>query len=214
VRSDFRRVAWLTKLLEDESRLSTKVSICTIRIRTKLVSDKRSAFTRTNDSTLATEVIALRNILEGEEIVISYLDASSEMTSRERRRKISSEWNFKCGCSICHGDDVTESDRRRRQITKVQEKLSASFGDAPKMLEYLKQLLELFEREDMIMPKAEHYEVAAYAANHLGKEEEAMEFAKSAKMYWRILAGRHSPKVKEMEEFERDPRNHPSRGGS
>ncbi|KAK3314537.1 hypothetical protein B0H66DRAFT_593257 [Apodospora peruviana] len=163
-----------------------------------------NAFTRTNHSSFAMEVIALRDIRDGEEITISYLDASTESTSKERRNKLSSDWNFDCGCSICAPGKGTkeESDRRREKIAKERKLLQSSRGDAAKIMRHVETMLGLFDEEGMIMPKAEYYALAAHASKHLGRRKDAMEFAELAKGQWNIIFGPESRECASMDEFQ------------
>jgi hypothetical protein len=171
----------------------------------------RSVFTRTNATTLAMEVIALRDIEAGEEILNSYLDASEELTSAERREKVKDEWNFTCTCPICAGEGVKESDRRRRQITKARAAIEAAGRSAAGVLPHVKTLLRLYEEEQMIMPRPENYWLAAVVANALGLEEQAVGFAGMARKYWAIMFGEDSSLVKDALALELDPAGHPSR---
>ncbi len=157
------------------------------------------------------EVIALRDIHSGEEILNSYLDASTEFTSEERRRKVRDEWNFTCTCPICVGDGVTESDERRRQITKAKDQIEAAGHSAAGVLTQVKTLLKLYEEEEMIMPRAQNYWLAAVAANALGLEKQAVGFAGLARKYWTIMFGEDSLLVKDVKELEWNPARHPSR---
>jgi len=170
-----------------------------------------SVITRTNETTLAMEVIALRDIHAGEEILNSYLDSSVELSSRERQKKISGEWNFSCSCSICAGDGVAESDERRREITKAKERIEAAGRSAETVLVHVKTLLKLYEEEGMIMPRPQKYWLAAVAANALGRGDEAVGFARLARKYLTIMFGGDSKMVADIRELERDPANHPSR---
>ncbi len=85
-------------------------------------------------------------------------------------------------------------------------------GDTAGILKLVTVLLDLYEKEGMIKPKADFYQLAAYAWNNLGQEDQALEFAKLAKKFWTILFGVDSPEVREIEEFERNPKGHPTRG--
>jgi len=158
------------------------------------------------------EVIALRDIHAGEEIFNSYLDPSAELTSLERRRKIRNEWNFSCTCPICKGSGVTASDERRREIAHVKQQLEAAGYEAERLLPHVQSLLRLYEDEGMIMPRAENYWLAAVAANVLGREKQALGFAKLARKYWTIMFGEDSQLVNDVREMERDPAGHSSRG--
>ena len=157
------------------------------------------------------EIVALRDINAGEEIFNSYLDSSVELSSQERRERITGEWNFSCKCPICAGAGVTASDERRKEITKTKDQMKAAGRSANKVLALVKTLLRLYEEEGMIMPKAQNYWLAAVAANSLGHGDEALTFAKRAREYWTIMFGEDSEAVREVMEFERDPATHPSR---
>ena len=172
---------------------------------------EHSVITRTNETTLAVEVIALRDIHPGEEILNSYLDPSAAFTSQERRTMIKEEWNFSCACPICVGDKAVESDERREQIVNARGWIEAAGADAEKLLGHVKTLLRLYEEEEMIMPKAESYWLAALASNALGQEKQALEYAASARKYWTIIFGEDHFSVKNVMELERDPAHHPSR---
>jgi hypothetical protein len=167
--------------------------------------------TRTNDSTLAMEVVALKPIAAGEEIVVSYLDMSEATTSQERHERITSHWNFECRCLICVGKEAIESDFRRKQITKATEKLQNSYGDVEGILVHLTILIDLYKKEGMILSLAEHYHLAAYMADRLKLEEDAIEFATSARKYWEIIFGRDSREAKEMNQFVQTPETRRSR---
>ncbi len=162
-----------------------------------------SAFTRTNKTTTAMEVIALQNIHEGEEIFISYLDASSEMDSEERELRLA-HWNFRCRCTICASPEMAESNKRRRKIAETKEKLDASKGEAAAILRHVKTLLELYDKEGMNMPKAEYYELAAHASMYVGQRKEALAYATQAKKYWDIIFGENSNESQAVESFVRD----------
>ena len=160
-----------------------------------------SAFTRTNHSTLAMEVIALRDIHSGEELVHSYLDPSAPSTSEERLNKLSSDWNFDCQCPICTGNGVPESDKRRREMAETKELLETANGDTAKILKYAERMLSLYDREGMILPKAEYYALAAYANKYLGRRKKAADYAVVAEGYWDIMFGPDSKESESMREF-------------
>jgi hypothetical protein len=117
------------------------------------------------------EVIAIRDIHAGEEILNSYLDSSIELSFQERRSKISNEWNFSCNCPVCAGTGVAASDERRKEIKRIKSQIKTAGRDAKRVLVLVKSLLRLYDEEGMIMPRAENYWLAAIAANVLGLEE-------------------------------------------
>lgn len=160
-----------------------------------------NAFTRTNQSTLAMEVAALRDIKGGEEIFISYLDPNAESSSARRQKALSSGWGFSCQCSICRGKGVAKSDARREKIAKTKKLIKASAGQALTILKHVKTLISLYDEEGMIMPKADNYELAAYAAKYGGRPNEAQKYANLAKAYWEIMFGPGSKEAKGLDKF-------------
>jgi hypothetical protein len=176
----------------------------------KLLTKPSSAFSGIN-GTMSTIVIALKDIKGGDEIVISYMDTSQELTYAERQNLLSTQWKFDCTCSLCRGGGGTASDARMKQISKIKTLLEESkYEDAHEVLLYAKQLIELYGREDLIFPKGYFYEIAAYASNQLGDKDEASKFAGLAKNHWGILLGKYNGKVKGLAAFEEDPEKHPT----
>ena len=160
-----------------------------------------STITRTNQSTLAMEVVALHDIGAGEEIFISYLDPSMETTSAQRLERLRSEWSFSCRCPICAGDGVAASDRRRRDIANAKQRLGAAKGNALEVLRAAQALIDLVTQEGMVIPMAEYSELAAHASKHLGRRNEALEFARLAKRHWDVVFGSDSAESKQIERF-------------
>jgi len=157
------------------------------------------------------EVIALRDIHPGEEIVQSYLDASLASTSDERRKRIKDEWSFACTCPICAGAGVAASDDRRRQIRREQERLDAAGSDAGRVLALARGLMRLYEDEDMIVPRADNYWLAAVVANALELDEDSVKYAAAARRYSALVFGEESEEVRAAAEVERDPAGYRAR---
>lgn len=190
-------------LPENEPQLSTKVQYITPDTPDHFLVcflTQPSALTRTNQTTLAMEVVALRDIHAGEEIFNSYLDPMSPSTSEQRKKDLVG-WSFSCNCPICSGDKVRESDQRRRKIVELQEQLESARGDASIILKYSKQLLALMEEEGMILPKGDYYELAARGSQFTGRKKEALQYAVKAKKHWEMLFGIDSKEARAMDEF-------------
>ena len=152
------------------------------------------------------EVATLRDLLPGEEIFISYLDPNTEMSSAKRQAALSSGWGFSCQCSICrvskeNNKSVVKSDERREKIGKTKKLIKASTGQALAILKHAKTLISLYDEEGMIMPKADNYELAAYAAKYGGRPKEAEKYANLAKHYWEIMFGEGSKEAKGLDKF-------------
>ena len=73
--------------------------------------------------TLTQHVHALRTILPGEEITISYIDPAQKRKARLHALKES--WGFPCGCSSCSATSTVHSasDDRISQIEDIREEL-------------------------------------------------------------------------------------------
>ncbi|KAM7206065.1 hypothetical protein V8F20_002847 [Naviculisporaceae sp. PSN 640] len=163
-----------------------------------------NAVTRTNETTLAMEVVALRDIHPGEEIAHSYLDPSIELTSYERRNRLSSGWDFTCQCSLCSSGKakLQASNRRRREISRTKESLNNVKGDPGKILEHAQTLLKLYNEEGMILPKAYYHALAAHACMYLGNNRQALRYSREAKLLWDVIFGEGSEESKDMVDFQ------------
>ncbi|KAK4185295.1 hypothetical protein QBC35DRAFT_389761 [Podospora australis] len=168
-----------------------------------------NAFTRTNISSLAMEVIALTEILPGEEIVHSYLDPSLPLSFRERQQRFHAGWNFRCRCTLCTApkENIAASDAQRKKIAELREQLEddETKGDAAAILKIAQRLLELYEAEGMVMPQAEANALAAYGCKYLaesGNEQQwkkaGRKYAKEAARLYGIMFGEESQEVEEM----------------
>ena len=85
---------------------------------------------RWNDSIKAETIHANRDIACGEELCVSYLESHGEdpslCSSRDVRCAYLKEtWGFVCSCSVCTltGEELTKSDKRRRAIVVLDEKI-------------------------------------------------------------------------------------------
>ena len=73
-----------------------------------------------------------------------------------------------------------------------------------------RKLLGLYEVEGLVAPRCMVAEIAAYAAYQVGDIEIPVEFARTARGYWGIVAGEGSVEVRRLDELIRDPRGHES----
>jgi hypothetical protein len=171
-----------------------------------------SSFYRFNESTMALEVFALRDLEGGEEITFAYLDDTLNAKREKRIEHLKENWNFECKCSLCAGteDEIALSDDRRNLMESAKERLRHSANRPKYLYRAATQLVQLYEDEGLIAPRARANEIAAYAAAMIGDENEARKFANAAKRYWRIMAGKDSGEVQRMDELRRDPTSHPS----
>lgn len=151
---------------------------------------------------MALTVLALRPILEGEQIVNSYLDPSSLALSHERRATLRNTWGFTCGCAVCSGLSVVESDARRRQIASAQAKLQGANGDAAEIFRLAKEVLGLMDAEGMVIPRGEYLDLAAMGARYLGLGNDVVRWARRARAHWDLVMGEGSAEAGAMEELE------------
>ncbi|KAK1835161.1 hypothetical protein QBC39DRAFT_419728 [Podospora conica] len=161
-----------------------------------------NAITRTNATTLTLTVVALRNILPGEQIVNSYLDPSPPSLSHERRAALSEKWGFTCGCAICAGPAVVKSDARRRRIAATQGELEYVKGDPAGIYRLTKQVLRLMDAEGMVIPRGEYLGLAAMAARYLGLGNDVVRWARRARGHWDLVMGEGSAEAGAMAELE------------
>jgi len=102
-----------------------------------------------SDDTIHAEIVALRNILAGEEILVSYLRSSALETKSERLEKIKN-WKFECNCELCSlGDDESnKNDENRIEVRNNLTCIDSFFDDVwrkPSMLpEVVRPLIKSF----------------------------------------------------------------------
>jgi len=171
-----------------------------------------SSFYRFNETTMALEVFALRDMTGGEEITFAYLDNKLDAKREERRAHLKEHWGFDCECSLCSatGDELLYSEDRRDLMAAAKARLRARMDEPKYVYRASTQLVQLYDDEGLIALRATANEIAAYASAMIGDENETRRFANAAKRYWRIMAGRDSAEVQRMDELRRDPLAHPS----
>ncbi|KAK3314580.1 hypothetical protein B0H66DRAFT_627200 [Apodospora peruviana] len=83
---------------------------------------------------LSLAVVAVRDILPGEEISISYILPS--LPSHARQTILKQKWAFDCTCSLCKpnhtaspASSIEESDERRNRIMKLTDEVDALLAD-------------------------------------------------------------------------------------
>jgi tetratricopeptide (TPR) repeat protein len=178
------------------------------------VADECSSYYRYNETTFALELFALKDIGEGEEITISYVDPNHGVKFNDRYNLLGSQWGFECDCKICKSPARrAESDKRRTKINKLRKILSDQSeegGDLEMMVECAEELLELYHEDGMIVPRAMTAEIIAYTYNQLGEADKAVKYGKMAVEYHKIMAGEASNEVKRVQELVDAPKLHGS----
>lgn len=130
-----------------------------------------------DEETMSHYVHAIRDILPGEEITITYIDNEQERETRMARLK--KNWGFTCACSACtaHPSLTNESDARLRTIgvlTMVLDDWSAESQIVPEVAELI---ISLFQQERLDASLATAYKHAAEVYSSFGKRWEAMKYA-------------------------------------
>ncbi|XTI87276.1 hypothetical protein V2W45_1485832 [Cenococcum geophilum] len=148
-------------------------------------------------------VFALRDIKTEEEISFNY--AGAELQRNAHRSFLQTHWGFTYACSLCIASRpcIGASDQNHTTYSHIQLR---------KILRLADTLIELYDKEGLIVPKASYYEIAAYTCSQLGNETGVQRNAKLAADHWRVLAGRESWEVTRMLELAKDPKTHPSWG--
>ena len=120
-----------------------------------------------------------------------------------RKNILKRHWGFDCNCEVCSAPEerIDESDMRVMFIMEAKKMIDSGETDPRTTLELASEILDLYDQEGLVTPKAEFYLIAGKAADELGDLEAAQRFTREAIFYWRILAGEDSEEVREAEEF-------------
>lgn len=150
---------------------------------------------------------AVRDVVAGEELGITYLDSFEPRAAR--RERALHAWGFECGCEQCRltGEEGRESDARLKEIRRI-EGLLGDWQTAGVTKEIVAKYVELFREERLEFSVAGAYTLAALNCNMLGEEVMAVEYARLAVEAGRVENGPEAGDVREMEALRRDPRGH------
>ncbi|KAI9752906.1 MAG: hypothetical protein M4579_005424 [Chaenotheca gracillima] len=153
-----------------------------------------------------------KDLEEGEEITISYLEGSESYVARQQRLKKS--FGFDCTCELCSlpPDQRQESDQRLKEITR----LDGLIGDGGRItstplacLREAHALLRLLEQAhiaDARIPRL-YYDVLQIAIAN-GDQARAKVFAERACAARTVLEGADSPETIRLKEFAEKPAKH------
>src|ERR1700712_4822534 len=102
--------------------------------------------------TLTQHVHALRTILPGEEITISYIDPAQKR--KKRLHALKESWGFPCGCSSCTATSAvaSASDDRIAQIHELRGELEDYSTESRGSTQMAELLVSLYEQERMWGP--------------------------------------------------------------
>ncbi|KAK3391885.1 hypothetical protein B0T20DRAFT_422477 [Sordaria brevicollis] len=161
-------------------------------------------------------ITAVRDILPGEEITISYINPLQ--TRQARQKQLREGWGFDCFCEHCSRSRgrSEESDRRIRLTRKIRRLLKEEGEDEgsevvkgrterTKMAELL---VSLYEMEGLWGMIYEAYGIAAREYSKAGEAWMAMKWACMAVEFGAMVLGEDDEEVRGMKELVRDPWGH------
>lgn len=155
------------------------------------------------------EVVALRDIQPGEEIVYScetLLPSHLPLTltnpdtflgyTHQERQAMLSHWGFTCSCAMCTAgpSEIAQSDRRRDRLFELHATLSAA-AEAPESLprERIDALVDearkLIDEEQLDPQLVEYNQVFARVYLALGDARLARECVRAAEEKWVLYEG-------------------------
>lgn len=169
-----------------------------------------------NESTQKLTIHATRDIRQGEEITIYYLDKFSKRSARQS--KLRAAFGFACHCDLCSCGEEQRmvSDRRLEEIQSLDDRIGngARLMSSPLcVLQDVRKLLALL-REEGIAGTSEaraYYDGFQVAVTH-GDLARAGELAKRSSTARAVAEGDDSPQVQRLNRLAADPSKHVSYG--
>ncbi|KAK7969955.1 hypothetical protein PG996_001608 [Apiospora saccharicola] len=162
--------------------------------------------------TVSNKVYAVRDIMPGEEITVSYIDGFQ--TSGARRARLHEHWGFDCGCPACTAEPhlQAESDGRIEQILQLWSELDdysattvSAKAPSPDKAELLVELYRLERLEGRLQ---EAYYRAAVEHLGVGQIAPAMRYARLCIDTGLKFKGPGKPFITSMEDLLRNPKGH------
>ncbi|KAI0514515.1 hypothetical protein F5B22DRAFT_647555 [Xylaria bambusicola] len=150
--------------------------------------------------------VAARDILEGEELTVSYADIF--LPSKKRKERIRS-WGFECACALCQGpkNETIASDMRLRRIEQLKNDLN-NFQEMKVTAETGAEYAALHEAEGLHAHLGSAYTRAALNFALFGDEERSREYALKAAEELVIEKGPGSADAQAMRGLAENPRAH------
>jgi len=116
------------------------------------------------------EVVAIRDIEEGEELTICYLNIKDRMKTPEERRKVLLPYGFTCSCRFCVEEEDTQEVRRFQEISRRLEER----GEVVRLCMEMENILERVGAK--LVWRISNLEMAAAAINKEHPNEEIDEY--------------------------------------
>ncbi|EEP78153.1 predicted protein [Uncinocarpus reesii 1704] len=161
---------------------------------------------------------AFRDIEEGEEITIAYIDGSEYFETRQNT--LEEAFGFKCRCEICDisAHETKKRDRRLEEMARLDNSLGNGRRIMSKPLDCLHDAHTLFRmliEEDMIGSRISRvYNDALQISIAHGDEARAKVFAQRAHAVRVILEGEDSPETIRLKGIIENPSSHGLYGSS
>ncbi|KAI1488303.1 hypothetical protein F5X96DRAFT_685564 [Biscogniauxia mediterranea] len=145
-------------------------------------------FNRVSSTTLAMEIVAYRDINEGEELTTSYTPLN---LLSDQRQPLIREWGFNCTCTLCASRKEREtSDRRRTEMQRLLEELDEPrFQHHSAISERVDKILDLCDEEGLMAQVGDFYAIVADVYYRRGDLESAERYGKMAVDELRYYAG-------------------------
>lgn len=158
--------------------------------------------------TLTQRTTAIRDIMPGEELTLSYIDPMQ--TRKARRERLHGTWGFHCSCHHCTQSRLKTdaSDLRIEQIALLREEFNdytPASRATPQMAELL---ISLYEQEHNWSLLSEAYTLAAIEYNGIGEPWLATKYARLAIEYGLTTLWEGHGDVIEMSKLAEDPWAH------
>ncbi|KAH8728793.1 hypothetical protein GQ44DRAFT_769209 [Phaeosphaeriaceae sp. PMI808] len=155
--------------------------------------------------TMLMEIKALRDIGAGEEISISY--GKVDLMFDERQKLYKEGWSFECSCEKCVASmyDRAGSDQRIARFAQLRQKLenlTPATYDAPQIVAWEKEVMELGTKEGLEVLLAADYERLAYVYAGSGMARDAKLWANKAReslLEWTVVEGGPDNEVRRLE---------------
>ncbi|KAI0355862.1 SET domain-containing protein [Trametes cingulata] len=156
---------------------------------------------------------AVRDIMEGEELLISYGEHFA--TRSERRARLKERFHFDCECVACAlpEEEVKASDDRRVEIRELYDEI-AQCGRRPALgVNKVKQALKVLEQEGLLGPRGPsfYYDGFQFCAC-VADATNAKAWAQKAWEGFCATRGPNSPDALKMQKYKKNPRAHPAFG--
>jgi hypothetical protein len=155
--------------------------------------------------------VAVRDIQPGEELSVSYIDATLDRDRRQERLR--ENWGFECECAQCQKDDLESalSDGRLARIKSLERDLD-NFQDMHATADTGGELVALYEKERLHIYLGPAYTRAALNYALFGDAKKASEYAAIAVEAVSRENGPQAADVEPMRVLAADPERHWSWG--